>query len=260
MSHDIVVERDGRVLSITINRPNARNAINPEATLALEAALDELEGDDTLWVGVLGADVAAMERPVFCSGADLKAVQAGRAKELWTARGGFAGVTFRERTKPLVVAVDGAALAGGLEIVLAADVVVASDRSTFGLPEVRRNLVAVGGGVWRLAKSIGHHAALQLVLTGEPINAERAFGLGLVGRLVDGDVGAAAREMAEQIATAGPLAVQASLRLARAADTVDEAALRVAADEVGRALLRSKDTREGIAAFLERRPPEWTAT
>ena len=154
--------------------------------LGLEAAVDRLEDDPDVWVGVLCANTADQARPVFCAGADLKVVrETGSAATLDTERGGFGGFVYRERTKPIVVAVDGLATAGGLEIVLAADVVVATTRSAFGLAEVRHNLIAAAGGLFRLPRAIGRAAAMDAILTGEPIDARRAFDLGLVSRLVE---------------------------------------------------------------------------
>ena len=170
---------------ITLNRPEARNAVDREMARGLEAAVDRLEDDPEVWVGVLCADTADQERPVFCAGADLTVIrETGSADSLATERGGFGGFVYRERTKPIVVAVDGLATAGGLEIVLAADVVVATTRAAFGLAEVRRNLIAAAGGLFRLPRAIGRAAAMDAILTGEPIDAPRAYDLGLVSRLV----------------------------------------------------------------------------
>src|SRR3954452_18026846 len=174
-----------RVAVITLNRPEARNAVNREVASGLEAAVDQLEGDPEVWVGVLCANTGEQERPVFCAGAGLKVIQeGGDASPLHTERGGFAGFVFRDRTKPVVVAVDGLAVAGGLEIALASDVVVATTRTAFGLPEVTRNLVAAAGGLYRLPRVVGTAVAKDVVLTGEPIDAQRAYALGLVSRLV----------------------------------------------------------------------------
>ena len=175
-----------RIGVITLNRPEARNAVDREMALGLEAAVDRLEADPDVWVGILVANTADQANPVFCAGADLKVVrETGSAATLDTDRGGFGGFVYRERVKPIVVAVDGLATAGGLEIVLAADVVVATTRSAFGLAEVRHNLIAAAGGLFRLPRAVGRAVAMDAILTGEPIDARRAFELGLVSRLVE---------------------------------------------------------------------------
>jgi enoyl-CoA hydratase len=177
-------EVEGRIALITLNRLEARNAVNGEVATEMEAAIDQMEADPEVWVGIIRANTAGQERPVFSAGADLKAINAGQGAALGTPRGGFAGFAYRDRTKPVIVAVDGLATAGGCEIVLAADLVVATTRSSFGLAEVKRNLVAGAGGLFRLPKAIGRNAAMELILTGEPLSAERAHALGLVNRLV----------------------------------------------------------------------------
>jgi enoyl-CoA hydratase len=244
---------------ITLDRPEARNAVDREMALGIEAAVDELERDPDVRVGVLAANTGEQANPVFCAGADLKVIrETGSAASLDTDRGGFGGFVYRERTKPVVVAVDGLATAGGLEIVLAADIVVATTRSAFGLAEVRRNLIAAAGGLFRLPRAIGRGAAMDAILTGEPIDARRAYDLGLVSRLVE--PGAALHEamrLAQQIAAAAPLAVQASRRVVLMSAHESDDTLR----EVSRAmlddLLESEDANEGLAAFAEKRPPQW---
>jgi enoyl-CoA hydratase len=244
---------------ITLNRPEARNAVDRELALALEAAVDRLEADPELRVGVLAANVDGQTRPVFCAGADLKVVrETGSAATLDTERGGFAGFVYRERDKPIVVAVDGLATAGGMEIVLAADVVVATTRSSFGLAEVRHNLIAAAGGLFRLPRAIGRAPAMDAILTGEPIDADRAFQLGLVSRLAE--PGAAldtAIDVARAIAAAAPLAVRASRQIVRAAGQVDDDELRERSRALLDELLATEDAAEGLQAFAEKRPPEW---
>jgi enoyl-CoA hydratase len=258
MNDDVRYEVRGRVGVITLDRPSARNAISASVTQGLEAAVDALEADPDVWVGVLTASTEGHARPVFCAGADLKAIQAGELPSLHTDRGGFAGFVYRERTKPIVVAVDGLATAGGLEIVLAADLVVASTRSSFGLAEVKRNIVAAAGGLFRLPRAIGQAAAMDAILTGEPIDADRAFQLGLVSRLVEPEeVLAEAMRAAEQIAEAAPLAVQASRRVVLASMTEDDDTLKRMSVEAITELMTSEDTAEGLAAFAEKRAPQW---
>jgi len=250
-----------RIGVITLNRPEARNAVNGEVALGIEAAIDQLEDDPDVWVGVLCANTADQDRPVFCAGADLKVIaSAGDAATLSTARGGFGGFVYRDRTKPVVVAVDGLATAGGLEIVLAADLVVATTRSSFGLAEVKRNLIAGAGGLFRLPRAIGRAAAMEAILTGEPIDARRAFDLGLVSRLVEpGDALDEALRLARQIASSAPLAVRASRRVVLAAAHEDEETLRRLSDDLLNEVLASEDTKEGLAAFAEKRRPQWKA-
>jgi enoyl-CoA hydratase len=248
-----------RVGVITLNRPEARNAVNREMALAIEAAVDRIEDDPDVWTGVLCANTAEQSRPVFCAGADLKVIaEAGDATPLDTARGGFAGFVYRERTKPIVVAVDGLATAGGLELVLASDIVVATTRSAFGLAEVTRNLVAGSGGLFRLPRAIGRAPAMDAILTGEPIDAERAFALGLVSRLVEpGRALDEALRVAHRICAAGPLAVRASRRVVLAAARHDDDVLRQLSQQLLDDVLASDDTKEGLAAFAEKRAPEW---
>src|SRR5215212_8562898 len=192
-------EARGPIAVITLNRPDARNAVNGDVARDMEAAIDQMEADDRVWVGVLRANSEGQQRPVFSAGADLKAINAGEGGALGTAKGGFAGFVYRERTKPVVAAVDGLATAGGCEIVLACDLVVASTRASFGLAEVKRNLVAGAGGLFRLPRAIGRAAAMEVILTGEPLPAQRAYELGLVNRLVEpGQAVDAATKLAEQ--------------------------------------------------------------
>lgn len=260
MSEVVRYSSSDRIAVITLDRPEARNAVNREVALGLESAVDRLEDDPETWVGVLTANTADQERPVFCAGADLKVIgETGEAGVLDTARGGFAGFVYRERTKPIVVAVDGLATAGGLEIVLAADIVVATTRAAFGLAEVKRNLIAGAGGLFRLPRAIGRGPAMDAILTGEPIAAQRAFDLGLVSRLVE--PGAALDEalrVAGQIVAAAPLAVWASRRVVLAAASEDDETLKARSKELLGEMLASEDTGEGLAAFAEKRPPRWT--
>jgi enoyl-CoA hydratase len=255
----VLYETVDRVAVITLNRPEARNAVDRELALALEGAIDRLEDDPDLWVGVLTANVEGQARPVFCAGADLRVIrETGTAATLDTDRGGFAGFVFREREKPIVVAVDGLATAGGMEIVLAADVVVATTRSTFGLAEVRHNLIAAAGGLFRLPRAIGRVPAMDAILTGEPIDAARAHQLGLVSRLVaPGAALDSALDVARAIAAAAPLAVRASRTVVRAAGFADDTALREQSRTLLDELLESEDAAEGLRAFAEKRAPQW---
>src|SRR6185295_393949 len=192
-------------------------------------------------------------RPVFSAGADLKAIASGNASALNTKRGGFGGFVYRDREKPVIVAVDGLATAGGCELVLAADLVVATTRSAFGLAEVKRNLIAGAGGLFRLPRAIGQAAAMEAILTGEPIPAQRAYDLGLVSRLVE--PGAAVDEafrLADQIVANAPLAVWASRKVVLAAAYADDETLKQLTNDEFAVVLASTDTNEGLTAFIEK--------
>ena len=258
MSDIVLYEVKGRVAVITLNRPDARNAVNGDVAAGMEAAIDKMEEDPEVWVGVLLANTEGQERPVFSAGADLKAINSGNAAALNTKRGGFGGFTYRERRKPVIVAVDGLATAGGCEIVLAADLVVATTRSSFGLAEVKRNLIAGAGGLFRLPRAIGQAAAMDVILTGEPIPAERAYQLGLVSRLVGpGEAEAEAMRLAEQVTACAPLAVWASRKVVLAASSEDDETLKKMTNEEFAKVMQSEDTKEGLTAFIEKRTPEW---
>ena len=245
---------DGHVAVITINRPEARNAVNGEVANGIEAAIDRLEEDDALWVGIL-----THTGNVFSAGADLKAISAGRAAELATYRGGFGGFVQRQRTKPVIVAAEGPALAGGCELALAADLIVASTAVRFGLPEVKRCLVAAGGGLFRLPRAIPEKLAMELALTGEPIDAERAHHFGLVNRLTEpGAALESARALAAQITANAPVAVRESRKVVMAAATASDQELWEMSLAGIAAAMSSTDIGEGLLAFLEKRPPVWT--
>jgi len=259
MPEIVTYEARGRVAIITLNRPEARNAVNGDLANGLEAAIDALESDDEVWVGVLTANTDGQERPVFCAGADLKAINSGDAASLSTERGGFGGFVYRERRKPIIAAVDGLATAGGCEIVLAADLVVATTRSSFGLAEAKRNLIAGAGGLFRLPRAIGQAAAMEAILTGEPIPAERAHALGLLSRLVEpGEAVTEALHLADQITACAPLAVWESRAIVRAAATEDDETLIRRTNQAFGRIMASADTKEGLAAFIEKRSPNWT--
>ena len=258
MSAIVKYEVQGRVALITLNRPEARNAVNGDVADGLEAAIDQLEADPGVWVGIITANTEGQERPVFCAGADLKAINSGNAAGLNTKRGGFAGFVHRERTKPVIVAVDGLATAGGCEIVLAADLVFATTRSSFGLAEVKRNLIAGAGGLFRLPRAIGQAAAMEAILTGEPIPAARAYELGLISRLTEpGKAVEEAMALAGKITEAAPLAVWASRKVVLAAAYSDDETLKQMTNDEFAKVLRSDDTKEGLTAFIEKRVPNW---
>ena len=245
--------QEGRVAVLTINRPEARNAVNGDVARGMEEAIDRLEGDEGVWIGIVTG-----EGPVFSAGADLKAIASGQAADLQTKRGGFGGITARERTKPLIAAVDGAALAGGCEIVLSCDLVVASTNARFGIPEVKRSLVAAAGGLFRLPRALPRNIAMELALTGDPIDAERAVHFGLVNELVEpGKALEAALALAERINANAPIAVRESRRVVvegMLAD--DDDAWKVTVDAMAKAMA-TEDFAEGPRAFIEKRAPEW---
>ena len=243
----------GHVGVLTINRPEARNAVNGVVANAMEAAIDQIEEDADVWLGVLCGD-----GPVFCAGADLKAINEGRGGELQTTRGGFAGIVQRERTKAIIAAVDGPALAGGTEIVLACDLVVASTRASFGIPEAKRSLVAAGGGLFRLPKKLPPNIAMELALTGDPIDAERAHHFGLVNELCQpGEALDTALALAARIEANAPLAVRESRRLLLQYEELDvDEGIRQSNQAIMN-LAASADFSEGLMAFIEKRPPNW---
>jgi enoyl-CoA hydratase len=258
MTEFATYERRGSVGVITLNRPDARNAINGDVASAVEACIDKLEAEDGVWCGVLTANTDGQKNPVFCAGADLKAINSGNAAGLSTERGGFAGFVYRERNKPIIVAVDGLATAGGCEIVLAADIVVASTISAFGLAEVKRNLVAGAGGLFRLPRAIGKSAAMEVILTGDPLPAQRAYELGLVNRLTEpGKALDAAIEIAEKIATSAPLAVWESRKVVNASQYENDDALKKMSNSAMGVVMNSEDLKEGLTAFIEKRAPQW---
>lgn len=258
MGDFVTYEVRGNVALITLNRPDARNAVNGDLAADMEAVLDRFEEEDGVWVGVLTANTTGHSSPVFCAGADLKAINSGAGAALSTKKGGFAGYVYRDRKKPIIAAVDGLATAGGCEIVLASDLIVASNRSSFGLAEVKRNLIAAAGGLFRLPRAIGKAPAMEVILTGEPLSVQRAYELGLVNKVVEpAEVLQEALAMAGKIAAAAPLAVQASRRVVLASADLEEAELaRMSNKEIAQ-VMASEDTKEGLAAFIEKRAPNW---
>lgn len=246
-------ETNGRCAIITIDRPEARNAIDPDAARGLEAGLDRAEGDPDVWVGVL-----AGVPPVFCAGADLKAIGAGRATELSTERGGFAGIVRRARIKPLIAAVDGPALAGGMELALACDLIVASTTARFGIPEVKRGLVAAAGGLFRLGRKLPLNVAMECAVTGDPIPAELAHRHGLVNALCEpGEARDAALALAERISVNAPLAVRESRTVMLEATYEPDDVGWERTDAGSAVVMASADMQEGVGAFVEKREPVW---
>lgn len=249
----ILYEVDGHVALLTLNRPEQRNAVNGAMTRRWTELIAQTEADPDVRVVVLAAD-----GPVFCAGADLKEVAAGRMTELATPAGGFAGFVESVRQKPWIAAIEGQALGGGLEIALACDMRMSSRESTFGLPEVKRGLFAGAGGLYRLPREIPRAIALEMIATGEPIDAVRAYELGLVNRLATaGHVLPDAMRMAHAIAANAPLSVMASLAIARKADERTETESIAACREVLARLMLTEDFLEGPRAFAQKRAPVW---
>jgi enoyl-CoA hydratase len=245
-------EKD-HIAIVTINRPEARNAVNGEVAQGIETALDRVEESEHIWVAILtGAG------PVFSAGADLKAISTGQVAQIQTAKGGFAGLVRRERTKPLIAAVDGPALAGGCEIVLACDLVVASRAARFGIPEVKRALVAAAGGLFRLPRALPRNVAMEMALTGEPITAEKAYNFGLVNELVEeGGALDAAMALAMRICVNAPLAVRESRAVVLASETASDDELWSMSAAAMAKMAGTEDFLEGPRAFLEKREPVW---
>ncbi|MFT9636770.1 crotonase/enoyl-CoA hydratase family protein [Alcaligenes phenolicus] len=252
MSELVTLERIGKVLLITLNRPEARNAINLETAQALAQALDEFDADPSIAVGVLtGAN------NTFCAGMDLKAF-AKTGQRPYVGDRGFAGICERPPAKPLIAAVEGYCLAGGFEIALSCDLIVAANSANFGLPEVKRGIVPGSGGMVRLPSRIPYHMAMEMVLTGGMYPAARMAELGLVSRLAEaGKATEQALALAEQIAANGPLAVQTAKSIIsqsrdwRQSDLFDLQRPRIAG------IFTSADAKEGATAFAEKREPVW---
>lgn len=251
MTETLIEEVHGPILVLTINRPRVRNALNRDVAEGLAAGLDRLDTDDDLRAGILtGAE------GTFSSGMDLKAFGEGN-RPVVEGRG-FAGLGETPPRKPLIAAVEGYAVAGGFELVIACDLIVASPNAQFGLPEVRRGLLAAGGGLIRLPHRIPYNVAMELALTGDTIDAERAAALGIVNRLsAAGEALADALELARQIAANGPLAVAASKRVVGFAAEMTEKEAWRAQDPLGEEITFSEEAAEGARAFVEKRPPSW---
>ena len=247
-SPTVVTEVHDRVLVIRLEREAKRNAIDAEMAEGISAALDRLEDDPELWAGVITGT-----HSVFCAGTDM------RAGVHSTERGGQYGIIRRSRPKPLLAAVEGAALGGGFEVVLSCDLVVASATAQFGLPEVHRSLVPICGGLFRAPKALPRNIAREMLLTGDPIDADRAERLGLVNLLTPaGGALEAAVALAARICRNGPVAVRETMRFLEASDAADEAPGWTETVTSEAVIHAADDTREGVMAFFEKRQPEWT--
>jgi acetyl-CoA C-acetyltransferase len=247
----VIAERRGQVLLLTLNRPEVRNAFNLAMAQRMEAEIDRFEADAELRVAIITGGPA-----FFCAGVDLRAAASGERPR--TAQRGWFGLNEKPPLKPLIAAVEGPALAGGLELALACDLMVASRASVFGLPEVSRGLIASAGGLIRLPRKLPAAMVAEIALTGAPVSAERLYALGLVNRLSEPGVAlAAALELAERIAANAPLSVVATKRVLATDEAAELAAAWQRQDREFEQVRNSADYREGIAAFLEKRPPRF---
>lgn len=250
MSEEVLTSEENGILVVTINRPEAKNAMTKAAAEGIAAAMDRLDSDDNLRVGILtGAG------GTFCSGMDLKGFLRGESPSIEGR--GFGGIVQKPPEKPLIAAVEGYALAGGLELMIACDLVVASAGAKFGIPEVKRGLVAAAGGVMMLPDQIPERIAMELALTGDFIDAARAYELGLINRITDGEALVAAKELAASIVANGPLAVRVSKQVIKQSRgwPMDERYTRQT--QLIAPVFVSEDAREGAAAFAEKRAPNW---
>ena len=250
MSEEVLTSEEDGILVVTINRPEAKNAMTKAAAEGIAAAMDRLDSDDTLRVGILtGAG------GTFCSGMDLKGFLRGESPSIEGR--GFGGIVQKPPEKPLIAAVEGYALAGGLELMIACDLVVASTGAKFGIPEVKRGLIAAAGGVMMLPDQIPERIAMELALTGDFIDAARAYELGLINRITDGEALVAAKELAASIVANGPLAVRVSKQVIKQSRgwPMDERYTRQT--QLIAPVFVSEDAREGAAAFAEKRAPNW---
>ena len=249
MSEEVLTSEEDGILVVTINRPEAKNAMTKAAAEGIAAAMDRLDSDDSLRVGILtGAG------GTFCSGMDLKGFLRGESPSIEGR--GFGGIVQKPPEKPLIAAVEGYALAGGLELMIACDLVVADAGAKFGIPEVKRGLVAAAGGVMMLPDQIPERIAMELALTGDFITAARAYELGLINRVTD-DALAGAKELAKSIVANGPLAVRVSKQVIKQSRgwPMDERYTRQT--QLIAPVFVSEDAREGAAAFAEKRAPNW---
>ena len=250
----VLVRREGAILIVTIHRPQVRNAIDRATSEAIALAMDELDGDASLSLGILTGAGAH-----FCAGMDLKAFLRGERVELEGR--GLAGMTETPPAKPVIAAVEGYALAGGCELALACDLVVAAANARFGIPEVKRGLIAGSGGLLRLPQRIPRQIALEYALTGELMTATEAHQWGLVNRLTEpGGALDGALALARTIAANGPLAVQMTKRVMTEAPSWPVAELWARQREMLETIIASNDAREGAQAFSQKRPPRWTAS
>lgn len=260
MSEETIVEPllfevvEDHIAVVRFNRPQARNAVDIATAQALNAAVERVEADPAIRVAVLTSATPGM----FCAGADLKVIAAGRVQELRPNDSGFAGFVDAVKDKPWIAAVDGPALGGGTELCLACDMIVATEGTRFGLPEVKRGIMANGGGNSRLSRVLPRNVALELIATGEAFSAEFAAGYGMVNRLVPAEaLMDTALDLARKVVANAPVAVSESLRIARQSHDRSDTELRRLSRERNRIVLATEDAKEGPRAFAEKRPPVW---
>lgn len=253
MTETLNMSVEGPIAVITLNRPDRRNAVNARMAQELRDAITDIEAESAIAVTILtGAGRA------FCAGMDLAAFGAGEANGILNGNGRFAGFVSLPRTKPVIAAVNGPAIAGGFELVLACDMAVAVDDAVFGLPEAKRGLIAGAGGLFRLAQRLPAAIVNELILIGDPIPASRAQELGLLNRVVPAaDLMSCARELAEKVAASAPLSVSLGLDITRVAAGVNDANLWALNDRHLAVTVTSDDAEEGARAFLEKRAPVW---
>jgi enoyl-CoA hydratase len=250
MSEEVLTSEEDGILVVTINRPEAKNAMTKAAAEGIAAAMDRLDSDDSLRVGILtGAG------GTFCSGMDLKGFLRGESPSIEGR--GFGGIVQKPPEKPLIAAVEGYALAGGLELMIACDLVVANAGAKFGIPEVKRGLVAAAGGVMMLPDQIPERIAMELALTGDFIDAARAYELGLINRVTEGDALSGAKELAASIVANGPLAVRVSKQVIKQSRGWPMEERYTRQTQLIAPVFISEDAREGAAAFAEKRKPNW---
>jgi len=251
IAEPVLAERRGNVLLITLNRPEVRNAVNAALAAGVAGALEELDGDESLSVGVLtGAG------GFFCAGMDLGAFVRGESP--WFGDRGFAGIAQRASRKPLIAAIEGFAVAGGMEIALACDLIVAARGAKIGIPEAKRSLVAAGGALLRLPRRMPYHVVMELALTGDPLPAERFHDFGVVNSLADpGSAVEVALELAERLAKNGPLALAASKRILQEQFDWSSAEMWEKQGAISGPVFASEDAREGANSFKEKRDPVW---
>ena len=250
-SEAVLTERRENVLLVTINRPEVRNAVNGAVAAGIAGALEELDGDEQLSVGILtGAG------GFFCAGMDLGAFVKGESP--WFGDRGFAGIAQRASRKPLIAAIEGFAVAGGMEIALACDLIVAAEGAKLGIPEAKRSLVAAGGALLRLPRRIPYHVVMELALTGDLLPAERFHELGLVNRIAEpGGAVEVALELAASIAKNGPLALIASKQILQQQFDWESAEMWEKQGAISGPVFASEDAKEGASAFKEKRDPVW---
>ncbi len=247
-------KRDDHIAIVTLDRPEKRNAVNAEIAAAMDRLVKQTEADPDIWVVIL----TSSNDKVFCAGADLAEVNAGKGKKLYSGDGGFAGFVYNHRTKPWIAATKGVTVAGGLELCLACEMIVAADNCSFGVPEAKRSLIAGAGGVTRMPKRIPTAIAMEMIATGDPISAERAYAVGLVNRVVPLEkVMDEAIALARAITANAPLAVRVGIGVAKQAATLSDEDGQKLADEALARLQETEDYYEGPLAFVEKRPPVW---